>query len=275
MMNMQNLGNNLGHQKMNTHDLIEMCSLDAMGLLDTEEREAFERAFRAAPPAVQAQIRREQLRFSTDDTLPQIEAPLGLRARVLAAVRDAMQTMTSRRDAEPAPALRFPTGVSRVWRVSAIGAMAAAIVLGFFAVQAINASHDIQDARRNIAFDEFIQKDFGRRFTGAFMSPSTQFVSFVPATDAPDAKAAQARLMFDPVKRTAQLYVKDLPSNGGDYEVVVVDAQGNTTDAVISFKAPTAGFNAATISNLDMENAKQLLIRLQGSTKPILKTSGI
>ena len=171
-------------QHLNTHDLMEMASLDAMGLLDPEEREAFERAFRAAVPAVQAQIRREQLRFSrVDDILPQVEAPLGLKARVLAAVREAMQTMAARRD-EPAPALRFPTGVSRFWRVGAIGAMAAALVLGFFALQAISASRDIQDARRNIAFDEMIQKEYGRRFAGSFMSPRTQFVSFVPATDA-------------------------------------------------------------------------------------------
>ncbi len=271
-----NTQNHLCTQKMNTHDLIEMSSLDAMGLLDPEEREAFERGFRAAPPGVQAQIRREQLRFSSaDDTLPQVETPLGLKARVLSAVREAMESMTARRDAEPAPVLRFPTGVSRVWRISAIGAMAAAIVLGFFAIQANNAAHDIQDARRNIAFDEAIQRDYGHRFAGAFMNPSTQFVSFVPATDAADSKAAQARLMFDPAKKTAQLFVKDLPSNGGDYEVVVIDAQGHTADAVISFKAPTAGFNAATISNLDMENAKQLLIRQQGSSKAILKTNGV
>src|SRR5438105_666068 len=103
---------------MNTHDLLEMASLDAMGLLDPEEREAFERAFRAAPPPLQAQIRREQLRFSAaDDILPQVEPPLGLRARVIAAVREAMQTMAGRRAAEAAPALRSATAVSRFWRV--------------------------------------------------------------------------------------------------------------------------------------------------------------
>ena len=47
---------------MTTHELLELASLDALGLLDADERESFERAFRAAAPAVQAQIRREQLR---------------------------------------------------------------------------------------------------------------------------------------------------------------------------------------------------------------------
>ena len=273
-MNMQN--HNSSTQNLATHELIEMASLDAMGLLDPEERDTFERSFRAAAPAVQAQLRREQLRFSRfEDTLPQIEPSLGLKARVIAAVREAMDTVAARRGSDAAPALRFPTGVSRFWRVGAIGAMAAAIVLGMSTLWISNETKDLTEAQRSVAFNDNIGREMGRRFTTSFMNASTQFVGFVPATDAPDARGARARLMFDPTKKQAELFVQDLPATDRDYEVVVIDKSGNIANAIITFKSPVAGFNARNITNLDMENAKQLIIRVQGSDKPLLKTQGM
>ncbi len=273
-MNMQNHNSSTHNtQNLAAHELIEMASLDAMGLLDPEERETFERSFRAAAPAVQAQLRREQLRFSRfEDTLPQIEPSLGLKARVIAAVREAMDTVAARRGSDAAPALRFPTGVSRFWRVGAIGAMAAAIVLGMSTLWIFNETKDLTEARTSVATSEQIGREMGRRFTTSFMNASTQFVGFVPATDAPDARGARARLMFDPTKKQAELFVQDLPATDRDYEVVVIDKSGNIANAIITFKPSIAGFNARTITNFDMENAKQLIIRVQGSDKPLLKT---
>jgi hypothetical protein len=261
-------------QNMNTHELLEMASLDALGLLDPEERESFERSFRAADPAVQAQIRREQLRFSSvDDMLPQVAPPLGLKARVIAAMRDAMQNMAGRRH-EAAPPLQLSSGISRFWRVGAIGAMAATIVIGVYALQVANENSGLTDARQGILMSEHWQKEFGHRFEANFLNPSTHFVSFHPAVDAPDAKGARATLMFDPSKKTAQLVVQDLPS-AGDYEVVVVDAQGNQGSAVITFKSSGNGKKSEIINGFNAENAKQLLIRVQGSDKPVLQSNGI
>ena len=39
-------------KSMNVQQLLEQAVLDAVGLLDDDEREAFERGFAAAPPAV-------------------------------------------------------------------------------------------------------------------------------------------------------------------------------------------------------------------------------
>lgn len=260
---------------MMTHELMEMASLDAMGLLDPTERETFERAFQAADPAIQAQIRREQLRFSRmDDMLPKVDPPLGLRARVIAAVREAMGTASSRRDLDAIP-IHTAGNVSRFWRVGAFGAMAAALVLGYFTIQFSQASKELRTVTASLPIDQNIVKEFGNRFKPLFMNPNTQFVSFVAATDAPDSKAARARLAFDPVKKQAELFVQDLPRTEGEYEVVVVDSKGNTARALITFSAPTAGLNATSIPNLDLENAKSLLIRLQGSKDAILKSSGI
>jgi hypothetical protein len=265
----------LDTQKLATHELMELASLDAMGVLDPTERETFEQAFQAADPAIQAQVRREQLRFSRmDDMLPKIDPPLGLRARVIAAVREAMGSASSRRDSDAIP-IHTAGNVSRFWRVGAFGAMAAALVLGYFTLQFSQASKDLSGANRINTIDEAIAKEFGNRFKPLFMNPNTQFVSFVAASDAPSAKASRARLVIDPDSKKAELFVQDLPRTEGEYEVVVVDSKGNTTKAIITFSAPTSGLNAATISNFDRENAKQLLIRLQGSKDAILKTSGL
>ncbi len=257
---------------MNTHELLEMASLDALGLLDADEREAFERAFRAAPPSVQAQIRREQLRFcQMDETLPAVEPPLGLRARVLNAVREAMTGVSARRAAAVAPALVTPTGVSRFWRIGAVGAMAAALVLGVATLQVLNETRGLTDAQRAFAVSEQFQQEYGERFQQQFFNSTTRFVAFQSGDESGSSRSARARLMLDPQNRRAEIYVKDLPAEG-EYEVVVYDAAGNEIPlgAKVTFFAREAGIRTASIPALDVDRAKQVVIRLQGASKPLL-----
>lgn len=256
---------------MNTHELLEMASLDALGLLDADERDAFDRAFRAASPSVQAQIRREQLRFCQMDTLPAVEPPLGLRARVLNAVREAMSGVSGRRAAAAAPALAFPTGVSRFWRIGAIGSVAAALVLGVATVQVLNETRGLTDAQNALARSEQFQQQYGERFQQQFFGSATRFVSFQASDASTASRSAKARLMVDPATKRAELYIKDLPAEG-EYEVVVYDAQGNELPfgAKVTFYAREAGIRTASIPALDVDKAKQMVIRLQGAAKPLL-----
>ncbi|HVU65422.1 MAG TPA: hypothetical protein VHC70_15680 [Phycisphaerales bacterium] len=259
---------------LGTHNLLEMASLDAMGLLDPEERDAFERAFHAAAPAVQAQIRREQLRFSRmDELLPKVDPPLGLRARVIAAVRGAMESVAGRKGAD-LPSLRFPTGVSRFWRVGAIGALAASLVLGYFTFEALNANRGLTDAKQGMLISSQWQQEFGHRFEATFMNPNARLVAFQPASDAPDLRGARASLLLDSVKKSGQLIVKDLPADG-EYEVVVVDSNGHESNAIITFKSVGSGLAKEDVAKFNAEAGQQLLIRLRGSNKTILKSSGI
>src|SRR5262249_53868009 len=119
---------------MKTQELLELAALDALGLLDENERETFDRAFRAAPPALQAQIRREQTRIAGDDwLLPKVQRPIGLRARVLAAWREAVSAVSNRGRARRlvgSLALLPSRGVSPFWRAGAIGCAAATITMG-------------------------------------------------------------------------------------------------------------------------------------------------
>lgn len=69
---------------MNTRDLIELSQLDALGLLDEQERDEFDAAFAGAGPAIRAQIRSEQSRLvKTDWVACEAEPPEGLREAVL------------------------------------------------------------------------------------------------------------------------------------------------------------------------------------------------
>ncbi|XOV76882.1 MAG: hypothetical protein ACFHWZ_08725 [Phycisphaerales bacterium] len=87
---------------MTTQEMIEMASLDALGMLDADERAEFEAAFRAASPSVQAQVRREQKRFAdAEHLLPEVDPPAGMKFRVMSAIRDAIIGITAG-DAEAA-----------------------------------------------------------------------------------------------------------------------------------------------------------------------------
>lgn len=260
---------------MTTHELMEMASLDAMGLLDNDEREQFERAFMAADPALQAQIRRQQTRLSvSEETLPKVQLPLGLRARVLNAMRDAVSGNASQaRPAAAALQLQKARGVSPMWRLGSMAALAACLVLGLTTTQLLREYRGVTDVQSNEAFQRHMAAEYGARFDQSFFDRNTQFVKFAPALDADEVRSGKATMLVDHAGRRAQLFVKDLPA-AGEYEVIIVDKTGQETRALLRFDAPTSGFRAATVANVDLENAAKLLIRLQGSTKPLL-TGGL
>lgn len=116
---------------MSLQDLIELAILDAMGLLDEREQAAFEAAFRVATPAIQAQVRREQTRLSRIEALlPDVTPPAGLRAAVLAVVREQITASGTTLAFDAAPTMVKSRGVSPVWRAASLGLAAAAVVLG-------------------------------------------------------------------------------------------------------------------------------------------------
>lgn len=265
---------------MSTHELLELASLDALGLLDPEEREAFDRAFRAAPPALQAQIRREQLRLAhIDDMLPAVEPPPGLRARVVSAVREAINSMTVRRISGGAivPDLRPSYGVNRLWRLGAVAAAAASIVLGLSVLQMRMDYSAIQTGAFNNAVNDKILNEFGVRFSDAMFNPETRFVQFTSGgeADAPAAFPGRALLVVEPSSRTGELFVKNLPANGEEYEVVVEDENGNIAIADVTIRPAGTGIERRQIQNIAVETTKSVGIRLRGSSGMLLRSSGI
>jgi hypothetical protein len=73
-------------------EILELASIEAMGMLDEVESARLERAFAAATPAVQAEVLALQERLATDPTLRSSEQPsAALRLRTLAHVVHAIE----------------------------------------------------------------------------------------------------------------------------------------------------------------------------------------
>lgn len=232
-------------QKMSTHEMLEMASLDALGLLSEDERLAFERAFSAAPPALQAQIRADQARVAGDDSLlPRIDPPLGLRARVLAAVREAMQSVGGRPVGRIAPDILPGRGVSPIWRAAAIGLMAASIVFAFTTLQMRREYESITSRLVSDAWTEQFLAEFGPKFERMLYDPKTQRVAFTAAEGDETLRQAGAVLLLDPETGVGELLCKNLPMTDGEYELVLVDESGEVRgEAILTFRPTGTRFH--------------------------------
>jgi len=213
---------------MKTQELLELAALDALGLLEEHERDEFDRAFRAAPPALQAQIRREQTRIAKDDTLlPEVDAPLGLKAKVLATWREAM---TSRK--WTLPPILPSSGVSPVWRMAAVGSLAAVIVMGVSFLYIKGEFERYSTMAHEIAKKEAEVKDFGPRLESDLFNVNVTKVHFV-AVDNKSCKG-EATLMFDTRPKiegnrktyAGQLHCRRFSPSPVDYKVVLLDKDG-------------------------------------------------
>ncbi len=232
---------------MTTAELMELALLDVLALLDEEEQSAFDRAFRAATPEVQSQIRREQTRLARIDALlPDVEAPVTLRARVLAAVRAAISASSSPGEAAALHLAQSARAtehrgqghrrrVTPWWRAAALGATAAAVVLGALLVQLHSDYQRLEhDLKRDVLLSQLIET-FGSRYVmDAIFDADTRRVAFRP-----DATGGQGRaaVWYHPDWDSARFFVVDLPVSTPDttYRLVVLDDQGNVVQDVAQF----------------------------------------
>lgn len=235
---------------MNTRDLLELCQLDALGLLDEQEREEFDAAFGAAGPALQAQIRAEQARLVKTDWIPceaqpsaaLREAVLGemslamriadLRPRVLGAIHDEM----IRRPVLGAPRLHeagrahppmLPVRrVSRLWRAAALGFASASVAFAGTTLYLKGLYQELDRTARNNAGVADLVSAPGVRTKEILFEKPVERRLFASA----DAKiTAKASVFVNRETTTAHLYVHGLPDVkdlGKDYRVVALDDEG-------------------------------------------------
>lgn len=259
---------------MNTRDLFELASLDVLGLLDEDERASFEEAFRAAPPQIQAQIRAEQTRFSdVERILPDVEAPMGLRHKVMSGINEAIAAVQAGPVAAIGPGGRVRTSAP-IWRAACIGFATASLVLGGFSWKITQDNRAMASiALSNHLSTELAQKA-GPGFTDLITRPTLRHVAFSPA--APDAGGkAAAALFVDTATKTAYLVCDSLPVVSGEYRLVLQSATG--TNRVATFTASSGNFYVP-IERIDVESLKNLSIHApvrEGEDKPLLVTSGV
>ncbi len=229
---------------LSTRDLIELASLDVLGLLDEDERREFETALRAASPAIQAQVRREQLRIASSEAyLPAIDAPAGLKLRVMEAVREAIDAVRAgeagehvRRKFGPF-AIRLQRNVSPLWRAASIGFAAATVLLGYFTMRVKENYDDISTNLANNQSILAISDTYGARVVDLLTDHNVPRITFAQGPAVADgAVVPSAALLVDEVGGKSYLLYKDLRPVEGGYRLVAVE-NGVVTKVLHRFDA--------------------------------------
>ena len=253
---------------MTTHELIELAPLHALGLLDEQDTQAFERALASASPEVQASVRREQTRHAhLDYLLPDVEPPAGLRGRVLEAVRRAIAAMGGQRDehdvlatigADDAPLRTRLINTGPVWRAACIGFATATVVLSSVLVWASREQQRSQSFAETGALIDQALAQLGPRAQDMILRPSVRRVNMVASAGVPnnDGKL-RARLYFCDEQNEAFLICDGLPVAQGEYRLVVRTQSG--FEGVDKFEA-TGGFVPVLVNLLEPQDLSSLSI---------------
>ncbi|MCA9282674.1 MAG: hypothetical protein KDA30_11595 [Phycisphaerales bacterium] len=244
-----------------TRELLELASLDVLGLLDESEREEFEQSFRAATPEVQAAVRREQLRLAKDDDLlPKVDTPPGLRARVMSAISEAIASVSGQEATigyvGPAQS-RSVMASATLWRAACLGFATAAVVMGGFVYQMSRVNRQIID---DVASGTVMEKlrPIGPTFQKMLTSPSMFNAHFAPlAKDADD--HSRATIYVDRELKQAFLLCSDLPP--GEYRLVI-DNPTNTSNAApnVAFRHDGGLLKVVHIDQIDPDDVNSLSI---------------
>lgn len=208
---------------MSLQELIELAILDAMGLLDEREQSAFEAAFRVASPAIQAQVRREQTRLSRIEALlPDVTPPAGLRAAVLAVIRDEIAAGQKQVAGTITPTMYKSRGVSPVWRAAALGLAAAAVVL---AVATFEWKRQYQVVRSSLQQDALLtrlREEVGATYVkDVLFSRDTKRVVFRPVAEG---FSGEASLFINPEWKTAKFFGQSMASpESQPFRLAIID----------------------------------------------------
>lgn len=213
---------------LTTRDLFEMASLDVLGLLDEDERRDFEQALRAASPAIQAQIRREQLRIASSDAhLPAIDAPPGLKLRVMDAVREAIVAVRAgeggehvRRKIGPF-AIKLQRNVSPLWRAASIGFAVATVILAYSTLRVKQNYDDISNGLTTGQSMTELTNAYGARVVDLLTSEQAALLPFAQGSGVKNG-AANASLLVDESGGKSYLLYTNLPIVEGGYRLVAV-----------------------------------------------------
>lgn len=231
---------------MNAQQLLEMALLDACGVLEPDELDAFERAFAEAPESVKAQIRREQSRFADhSQLLPNVEPRPELRRLVVGAVRKAANEELERslnfeqfvRDTAaqgPTPADLHQRRVFPIWRAAAIILGVTTLFGGVLSYELRGQIEDLGEQMSTInSADLFLEFGDMPGLKQAMMSPTAERLAFTPVDDALDAGAA---IYADEAQGRCYLISSRLPAlDNGRYEIVSLDDDGSVASTLTRF----------------------------------------
>ncbi len=225
---------------MTWQEMIENAHLDALGLLDEQERERFDIAFLKLPADLKAQLRAEQdraVRFDLTDSLDSdIELPSEMKATVLAAIRAAAgkSQNVEHKAGRVLPMSKKSRAVSAMWRASALGLAAACVVMGGVIVQLLAGFQSVSDQSKQIAFSDQFGAQFPRKPRDIAFSGKTLHTIF----KAQPGFVGEAAVYHHPEWTEGQFQCLNFPSHAGEkYKVVLLDSAGNAEKELAIFKS--------------------------------------
>jgi hypothetical protein len=255
---------------MTSRQLLEYASLDALGLLDDEERRAFDEAFAASPPAVQAQVRREQQRFAStaEDLLPDVAPPPGLRFRVLSAVREAIAGVGAglNGNTSASPALhaadndaslvaqrsRSWWNSAALWRAACIGFATASVVLSVFFSAVYERNRDLS-REFQAGMSQTAVMALGGSVAQVGVAERRESRVFEAMEGMLGLENAFARLDVDLDTGRASFWFRQFPVTNAEYRLVILQPSGETNDLATFVALGTSGLESVDVpvDNLD------------------------
>jgi anti-sigma-K factor RskA len=208
-------------------ELFEQAGLAALGLLDRDEHEAYEKSLREQPADVREQVLREQARFAqSDELLARVEPDASLKDRVLDRVHAAIVQRVIHAEAMENGAAPQRNG----WRITSVALLAACVALGAIAFQTYQTNSSMRSqlesnavATGSVSVEEML------------FDASVSRVALV-AGAGNETTTAQATLFVKEAAGEARLVYRGLPRvEGSTYRVVLLDEAGSVTRELAQF----------------------------------------
>lgn len=262
--------------------------LDALGMLDDDDRVALDAWWASLPPAAQEHFRNEQRRLALTAPMVATEPGADLRVKVLQAV---LAAATEReRQGEPAtqgigrsdlrrhapgrPAAAAMRGrrVHPMWRAATFGLAVCVIGVVAFHVQSQTFMEGI---RQQASLASLIEAAGGEHVQTVLFSDSVRPVMF---SAEPGVSGLKASLWFRNDDRVAYLYVGGRPPQSGEvrYRLAVVDADGNVAKESIESFAANGVIQQVQFSAHRLDGVRRVaLIAVRDGVDTVLMTADL
>lgn len=228
-------------RSMSIRELLEHAHMDALGLLDEQDRAAFDAAFRAAPPALREQVRAEQARMARmESTLPRVTPDASLRDRVVMAVEHAITEQSLH------GAIGGDAGVTdfranrrlSAWRSGAIAMACAAVILGGAFVKVMVDNSEMTRVQGDNATLTALLVGFGNGpMRDALFNANTHRAIFEPSVSDGALQSRRQAVLFHNESWTTMRLFTQLPATEGNhtYRLVVLDEEGQIVEELTEF----------------------------------------
>jgi hypothetical protein len=245
---------------MNLQQLLEQAHLDALGMLDPEDRGEFNKAFATAPAAVREAVREEQssMVMVAQGFLPDVDPTNALRERVIADISARMLAAEAGELLEEGSnpqefEFRSSNRVSRMWRAGAIGLLGVCAVLGAAFVNVLDLNTDMKSKISDTGLPKQVMVGLGAdRTNETLFDARTSRGHFVTVKDG---FTGVASILHNAEWKDAVVSCKDLPAAapGVTYELVVLGTDGKPAQRIANLgsggtKGVTSVMVASTVA---------------------------